>query len=357
MERTFICQVVPKQLTSKLNVSQAANNFCFNLIDANCFSSVLSLVPINIIDKIKGNDIDYIQYRGFSSHKGLFKLLNSVIESFVLAKKVKKSKNIWFYNVTPHNFLSILILKFLYKKKNFLILADYTPSKKFFSIQRFIKIFIEKNVSGIISLSGRVEFSNKNMLNLAGIVPLNKIYDIKLSKSIKKEFLFSGRLEDSTGWSLAIEVFSKLPDCTLIITGHLSKDKIEEISKYKNIKYLGLLSYDEYLKLLNKIPFNLNLRNPSFDKNLNNFPSKILEAFSYNRIVLSTFKYNELNGFKYFYCKYDSSSLRDLLINISKKAFDELKDHSNHSLMLEKSFSEIKWKKYLTNIEKNKNEQ
>lgn len=35
--RTFICNIVPNDLVVELKVSQAANNFCFNLIDQNCF--------------------------------------------------------------------------------------------------------------------------------------------------------------------------------------------------------------------------------------------------------------------------------------------------------------------------------
>ncbi|MFD1294229.1 hypothetical protein ACFQ5N_10315 [Lutibacter holmesii] len=355
MDRLFICQVVPKKLTSELKVSQAANNFCFNLIDTNCFNNVISLVPINVVKKIeneKDNFVNYVQSRRFKSHKGIFKFLNSFIESIILAKKAKKAKNIWYYNITPHNLLSCLILKYIYGREIFIILADYTPSNNKFSLQRFIKSFIEKKISGIISLSCRNEFSNKNMVNLAGIVPLSKINNIEIKNPIDTKFLLSGRLEESTGWSLAIKTFSNLPqEFKLFITGSLTKDQEQEISTCPNIFYLGLLSYEKYLELLREIPFSLNLRNPKFDKNMNNFPSKVLESFSYNRIVISTFSYNELKKFKYFYSNYEINSLSNLLKEISEKSYNELFGYSNHSLLLQETFSESIWKKYLTNIE------
>lgn len=354
MNRTFICQVVPKEMTTKFVVSQAANNFCFNLIDTKCFKQITSLVPINVSEKIvneKENYPEYIQSRVFRTHVGVFKLLNAVLENFMLAKKNKKCENIWYYNLTPHNLLSAVLLKFLYGRNLFIILADYTPSKRIFSLQYFIKWFIENKFSGIISFSEMNEFQHENELNLAGIVPLSKIKRLKIARPVKNEFLLSGRLEESTGFTLAIETFAKLPQYKLYITGALTKEKEEQILKYDNIEYLGLLSYEKYLNLLKEIPYVLNLRNPKFIKNKNNFPSKVLESFSYNRIVISTFKYNELKGFKYFYSKYEKNSLTNLLTEICNKTYMDLLEYSDHSSLLEQNFSEKKWKKYLTKTE------
>ncbi|MDD3320479.1 MAG: glycosyl transferase family 1 [Paludibacter sp.] len=356
MKRVFICQVVPKNLTSKFVVSQAANNFCFNLIDNNCFDEVKSLVPTNIISKIISDEndssIEYIQCRYFKRHKGVLKLINSILESFNLAYSTKSAKNIWVYNITPHNLLSCLLIKFLFHKNIFLLLADYTPSGNTFSVQGFIKYFIEHKVSGIISLSSRNEFNHKNMTSLAGIVPENMIFDTKPLQPINNDFLLSGRLEESTGLSLAINAFSKIKNVNLYITGRLNDEIIGEIEKYPNIKYLGLLNYVDYLSLLHKIPFSLNLRNPSFEKNLNNFPSKVLEAFSYSKIVISTIKYPELNGFKYFHCLYSEESLIETINDILISDYIELAKYANHSEQLKITFSEDCWKSTINEIEK-----
>lgn len=354
MSRTFVCQVVPKQLTSKLLVSQAANNFCFNLIETNCFDNVVSLIPINITKQIVNDSDDqvcYVQSRFFKSHRNIFKLFNAILESIQLSTKVKEFNSIWYYNVTPHNLFSCLILKYIYKKQIYVILADYTPSHTKFSLQYFIKVFIEKRVSGIISLSARNIFTHANMDTLAGIIPVNKIHNVGISRPIKNDFLLSGRLEESTGLLLAVETFSQLPECNLYITGVLNEEMKVEVSMHQNIFYLGLLSYEEYIEVLEDIPYSLNFRNPNFDKNMNNFPSKIIEAFSYNRIVVSTCRYSELSGFRYFYSKYEKKSLMKLIREIIVMTNDELESYSNHSLLLEKTFSEQVWKSYLSKTE------
>lgn len=353
MPDVFVCQVVPKDLTSKLIVSQAANNFCFNLIDSNCFDRVVSLVPINVVYSIidTSSEISYIQTRLFKNHTGLFKLLNSIIESFKLSNRVKKCSKIWFYNITPHNFLSSIILNIFYKKSIFLILADFTPPNSKLSFQYLIKIFIEKRVSGIISLSSRNTFQHNNMSNLAGIIPANKVINIKNNFSSKRDFLLSGRLEESTGVTMAIEVFSLLPDCQLLITGNLNDEVVDLIAQYDNITYLGLLNYEDYLKILCSIPFVLNFRNPSFNKNLNNFPSKILEAFSVNRVVISTFEYEELEGFKYFHCPYEKESILNIIKELKEMPFSDLEGFAQHSQLLINTFSEDAWKSLLLKIE------
>ena len=58
--RLFICQSIPNKFIKKYEVSQAAANFCFDLISNDCFDKSLSLIPINIKD--------YINLFKFSRH-------------------------------------------------------------------------------------------------------------------------------------------------------------------------------------------------------------------------------------------------------------------------------------------------
>lgn len=62
--RVFICNIVPKGLLVEFQGSQAANNFCFNLIEGKCFQSVYSIVP-----KFCNKNISY------SSNDGVFPIL------------------------------------------------------------------------------------------------------------------------------------------------------------------------------------------------------------------------------------------------------------------------------------------
>ena len=205
----LVSQVVPRSVVSKLGVSQAANNFCFNLFENNCFSEMVSFVPNNVTYKID-NDFDdgvkYFQCRRFR-HVGFGFSLNILITSFQIASYLSKKEKIWFYNVSPSNFLAILILRLFFRKNVYIIMADYTPTKKKCSIQYFLGEII-KSTRGIVSLSGRTVFNHHNFKVKAGITPISTISKETVDCINDRSFLLSGRLDDSTGLDLAIDVFN-----------------------------------------------------------------------------------------------------------------------------------------------------
>jgi len=350
--RLFITQVVPNIFVKKYNVSQAGTMFCFDLVDNDTFEKTISLVPINIKENIKENchyyKTEFIQCR-LLPHNKIFRIFNNLIENITIVKKSIKANTIWFYNITTTNIFSVLILRFILFKKVYAIIADYTPPVKRISINSIIKTIIE-NLKGIIILSARSDFEKVNQVCIAGIVPQNKI-NPKASVLTNRKFLFSGVLNKLKGIDMAIEVFSKIPKAELIISGKGDDVLLNMIKPYKNIKYLGFLSQEEYRKVFFEVTFCLNFRNPSFLENKYNFPSKVLEYFLYHKIVISTIEYPELNKFEYIYTPFN---VDELIITINKLLVidnSEIEKYTNNTKQLKSEFSEIKWKSTMHDIE------
>ena len=349
MKRAFICNIVPNNLVNQLNSPQAPNNFCFNLIENNCFDSVYSIVPNSYSDVRIESDkaITYVLGRKRKTKIGV--LLYNIICNVRCILLASKSDNIWFYNIVNANVLCFVILRYVFKKKVYVILLDHTPSDNKLSLQYFIPYFIS-NSYGVISLSSRSDINHTNMEYIAGIIPVEKIQKDAKDANDKLRFLFSGILGKHTGFDLAIEVFKQLPNCELYVTGFGELSSLVK-ENYENIHYLGYLSYDEYIQLYDKVDVCLSFRNPEFLENKNNFPSKILEYFSYNKIVISTINYPELKDFNFFSCKYDLESVKNTINRACNMEKKQLKIFSCNSKALENNFSEIKWIDAFTKIE------
>jgi len=354
ISRVFICNVVPKNSIEKLHVSMAANYFSYNLIDENCFDAVYSLVPTNIDNKIEKeyNSVYFLQSR-FLSNKGIFKLLNILIDNVKLFFKISKNSNVWFYNLTHQTILVYLLLKYFKKKlKVFIILLDFTPPTSKFSLQSFIFKQINKS-NGIISLTNNKLLNSKTIV-IPGLVPEEK--DLKIQNTINNTFLLSGILSKNRCPELILEVFSRFPEYELIITGRIEDEKLIQkyIYKYKNINYLGLLEYNDYLKVLENATFSINSRNPSYEENNFNFPSKTIEHLKHNKVIVSTMEYSELEGIKYFYVK---PTVDDFMIFFNKlKTIDKrllLEKYVNQSEKVYELFGVSKWKDNFTRLENN----
>lgn len=350
--RIFIFQSVPNKFVKNYEVSQAAANFCFDLIDNDCFDKAISLIPINITDYIKDNceyyKTEFIQCRFFPQNR-FFRFINNVIENLSIVKKSSKASTIWVYNITFSNLLAILILRFILFKKVFAIIADYMPPTTKISKDSIIKFTI-KGLHGVITFSARGDVNNSNKDCIAGIIPTAKILEYRNNLNSRK-FLFSGVLNKVNGIDMAIDVFSKVPNAQLLISGRDYDNVIEKIKPYKNITYLGYLAKEDYNKIFNEVTFCLNFRNPVYPENNNNFPSKTLEYFSQNKVVLSTIEYPELYSINYFYTPYNCEKIIELVNQLLSFSNESLKKYSNHFEQLKLNFSESKWKTMLHKIE------
>ncbi len=349
--RLYVFQSLPNNLIERFDVSQAAANFCFALIDNNCFDKSLSLVPINVSESIKNRcsykGVIFIQYRVFP-HWKILKFLNNFVENIVIVKNALKAKNIWFYNITTTNLISIILLKYLFFKRVYAIIADYNPPSNRFSSENLICWMINK-MKGVISLSARTDIQNRNHVSLAGIIPSYKVNKFNIDLNNRK-FLFSGILNNVNGIDMAIDIFSNIPEAELIITG---KDNgiYEKIRGYKNIIFLGFLSKDEYERILENITFCLSFRDPNLPENTNNFPSKTLEYLSQGKIVISTIEYPELASLKYFYVPFTKEDIKLLVQDLLKMPSEKLMSFCNNQMEVGAYFSESKWKSMISFIE------
>jgi glycosyltransferase involved in cell wall biosynthesis len=365
VNRIFICQVVPRdQINLIKGISQAGNNFCRNFILAGNFDKVFSLIPINV-DKIipfepEGDiNISPIQSR-FFPHKTIFRFVNAFIENCILVKqlwKYKRSVPIWYYNLTSYNLFSYLILKFIFNRRIYFIIADYSPSRlQFITVQHFI-LYLIKYSNGSLTLSTNfLELGFRNVKSLAGIINFNSLNSDQKKEDVFNSdiFLFSGSLAVFTGIEMALKVFSRLPNIELWVTGDGPlKPLVEDYShKYPNIKYFGFLKYNEYLDILKKVTFCINFRNPDLPENKFNFPSKFLEFLSYKKIVLSTVRYEQIPDSVYMYIEFDELLIQKKIQDINKlKKIDFKQNIDRLYIDILNNFGLVKWYKYIVDIE------
>lgn len=354
---TIICSIIPDTYIKQYNVSQASCSFCRKLIDSNVFNFCYSFLPVTVNKKLKLNNeynIRYIQIRIFPHIKSL-RYINSIIETVIAFVHIIKNKenNIWFYNLDKQNLLLYYILKYLTNKKTYILLADFTPPTKKYSITNFIKYLIQTS-NATITLSERNNLNLKNNITIPGIITRKPIKSVLQKEINKTSFLFSGFLGKVTGIDLALNFFSLHPELNLTITGR-GKDEetiIKYTQKYTNIRYLGFLDNNTYMKVLNQHDICLNFRNPNLAENKNNFPSKLIEYIYSNKIVISTMKYPELKDIDYYSIDYNIQSILEAIQDIQTTDELDLLKKRSQSNKLYDICSPEKWRSSIKQLEK-----
>ncbi len=327
----FIAQLFPKDKVKDIKgASQAGINFCHSFIEATgpeiIFAYQLNSEGKKLAFEFENPNIKYIAIRVFP-HKSVFKALNTVLENIYIVRRVLKSKqkNVWFYNMTPQVMLTFSLLKFLFRKKCFVVVADFTPDV----FRNKIALKLLQRSNGIISLTPELKTlvaGRTGVTVKAGII--NTVIKENNSTTINKtSFLFSGSLSQYTGIELALDTFSELPEITLYVSGRgESEAKVKEYAaKFPNIHYLGFLSYDDYVNVLGKVDFVLSLRDTSIGKNLYNFPSKIIEYYIASKIVISTKAYSTLKDDTYVHCEYEKKDLKSTVEKVTSLSDDEIR--------------------------------
>jgi len=332
-------------------VSQAGNNFQIKLIHILSPDLVIKLVPIFFEFKkiIKNPEANHIQIISKSFFKGrLNYYYRFVFDTLKAIHKICQSKirNVFFYNIDKQNFAIILYLFFLTRRKIFIIVADHSAFKKK-SLFEKICIFLLKNVTGLIVLNSNIKI-NPVQITIAGLVEEKEIL-LNNNYPLNNNVLLSGSLGKTTGFELTLKTFAKRSDLNLFITGNpykYSTIEFQEIinnycSKCPNIKYLGLLTKDQYLDILNVCDIALSLRNPEDLEHQYNFPSKILEYLAKSKFVISTLEYNDLPQKIIFYSNFDSVALSetlDKIIHLDGAQIMKLRQEANEYLL--KNFTE-----------------
>ena len=293
--RYFITHIIPRDFLIEYNVPTALYNFSFNLISTGVFDKVYSLLPTNVYNyngPIDNPDFSIIYCRIRNRYR-LIRFIGAVIEEIRLFNRIDSNSSVWLYNLGFFDVLYVYLLRvFKPNVRIYPIILDYTPGERG---NRFALPLIN-NSDGMITLSNSNLFNNHNTVCLAGIVPNTSPKPLQ-GTPIKREFLISGNLDERiSSLSMLLDVFSRIPNCVLHITGK-PKDRmsvIEYANKYHNIVFHGMMEYEKYLELLQRIPFVLSTRDPRFPENMYNFPSKIIESLLYNRIIISTLEYEQL---------------------------------------------------------------
>lgn len=354
MSLFFSHYIPPNSTHLDYRFSQAGSNFIFKLMITQP-EMKFSHVKIIGLSREKYDSIEKTNEKGtylknilcWRENK-LFFLLNTVFSTLVIIKKIYDSrcKNIWFYNLLTFDmqFSAFLSQKIL-GKKVFVLLADYDSSLKF---RAKIQTWILKRVSGILSLrklSPNIKCQNNYIIHGITNIGSKIVYD---TRNMNNNCLFAGLLDKKLGIDLVLDTFKNLPEFTLYITGKGPEEELVHhyAQKYRNIHFLGFLDYAQYLQHLKKVTFCLSLRNPSYENNKYEFPSKILEFLENGKLILTNTYYENLPSEYVKVCEFDSFSLKDALLNL-KEDQNIIKNPIN----LENHFGSKIWKEVISKME------
>ena len=351
--RYLIVHTAPKRYIEKYQSSISGGNFSYNLKETGIFDKVYSILPSNIHGYndelvIDGFEIVYSRLRG---KHFILRILGCTIEQIKVFRKIERESVMWLYNVSILNVVLYRLLRMFKPSVTIgVILADFTPDEKL--NDKFLRLINKSD--GLITLSDSLLFTNVNRVVLPGIVPVNINYPL-ISGPIRKNFLISGALvEQISCISMLLEAFAEMPELELNISGRFrDPDKMKGYTDYHpNIKYHGVVSFDDFKDLLNSNTFILSTRDPSFSENQCNFPSKILEALLHNRVIVSSIHYPQLEGMKYFEVPIDKEGFKTAVKRIVSLPEDELMQYANQSQLAMDKFSAKAWRNSIVKIEK-----
>ena len=351
--RIFVTHVCPKDKIIEYGISLSASNFNHNLIEGGCFDKVYSIYPgftKGKLDKLDDETFEAI-YSSWRWKGKARQRLARFIEQYKLFKKIPRDCKIWYYNLSTLNVLLILLLRiFKPSVQQNIIILDFTPDLPF---NKRVLPLINK-LHGRISLSAYNKVNQQNLVCMPGVVPSSN-NSRSLVRSVKREFLLSGALKENIAMhSMVLDAFAEMPELTLHISGVLihHKEKTESYSrKYPNIHYHGKMPYDEFNALLSAVPFSLNTRKPSAPENLCNFPSKVIEALLYNRIVISTIHYPQLDGINYFEVSADKEMFKQQIRQIATMDDADLLRYANQGQKVIERYNTERWNEVMTQIE------
>lgn len=301
MKKILICSAsIPDIIEEKIKYSSsAANRFIHNIANniGNYSISYFSYISYPTTEEEKILILDSIGQT--DNYQVFFKCKNpsSLIKTWIsLSKSIKSADIILVYNIN-FIFWMISFLSKLFKKRHAIIIADYTEPNEIRSIprkvyQRLNWLFMKK-FKKIIVLSSKLKDKISNCFLFEGAIDSYLYNNIsEPQKHCKLVCYYGGVLDYVTGTDKLLEVFDKLHDINIhfIISGKGAlADKVSKYNKkYKNFEYVGYVSFNQYIELLNKANILLNPRNMNMPQNRNNFPSKFFDYLASGRIVITT---------------------------------------------------------------------
>lgn len=352
MKRYFLTSLVPRGQEIESGVSIAMCNFSRNLMSGEIFNRTFSILAVYVRKCYKSDaDAEYVcsLTRPWG---GLFRIVSPVLEQIKLFFKIECGSSLWLYNMTTLSETLFLLLRwFKPSVKIYTIVLDFTPGAK--NNDRLLKRINASD--GLIVLADCPLFTHPNKLCLPGVVFTDANVDYpKVEALVAKRFLLSGALNEQISQiSKVLRVFAALPECELHITGIEDKSNYSEYSECPNIHLHDKLAWDDYLDLMHSCPFILSTRDIHAPENQCNFPSKIIESLLHNRIIVSTFAYEQLKDIKILKVGNEVEDiLHDIQSIVSMPDF-ELLQYANQSARTKELFSVDVWKEAIENIENN----
>ena len=350
-ERIFLTHILPYNMIATKGLSFAACNFSFNLMSGGGFDKVYSIMPHYVSGKLSVDNKAYeLIYSPLHKKGGIFGKLASIHDQWLVFRRIPNDASLWLYNLCQLNFILVILLRLFKRKvKVNVIELDFTPSKKLSVLG--LCLYLMNHSNGMICLAQSQLFVNKNRACLPGVVPLNSGTFPYITKP-DYTFLLSGVLTEPIALlSKVIEAFASTPDFKLHITGSPTNEEVltKMTKDHHNIIYHGQLPFNDYLKILDSVTFQLSTRDPLHPDNMCNFPSKIIEALLHNRIVVSTIKYPQLDDVRCL--DIDADNIIDGLRKIAGLPESELIRYANQSDIVKKQFSPLIWLETMKIIE------
>lgn len=316
------------------DVSQAACLYQRKFIDFTQPSLAISVLPIFINFK-QDFKYEYRHTRFINNQSGLKSKVNYIyrliFDTIQLVNMIRKSriKKLVFYNLDYQNACSVCFAKYILNRKVYVIVADHVSYRQRL-MDRLLNRLL-KRIDGIIVLNSNTE-CNVNSKTIPGLLYEDEI-ELRETGKLSPNVLLSGSLGKTTGLELALDCFSNTPDVNLYITGKkfmYSQNEFDQIIAhytkiYSNIKFLGLLGYKEYLRVMDQCDIAMSLRNPNDLEHNYNFPSKVLEYLSKSKMVLSTMRYKDIEEDLLFYSEYDSECLGKTIQKILRLTSEQIR--------------------------------
>jgi glycosyltransferase involved in cell wall biosynthesis len=355
MDVVFLCQLVPDEIERQdVRVSNAAQLYQKKFHEFIQPVTGISIVP-NFIDKPinfydKDSNIHYLNKRrkGIRTLTNITKLTGDTRKALSIIRKHKDAA-VWFYNLNISTLFIAMIAKYVLRRKLYIIVADYVVNGTF--VQRQVNRMITK-FDGAIVLNSNIKVV-KNALVMPGLLRDKDILPPLNRNTLSNKVLLSGSLGVTTGLPFTLEFFSKHPMYHLYVTGRpydYTKEAFQALmdkyAAYPNIHYLGQLSYEQYVATLDECDVALSLRDPKEAEHDYNFPSKILEYLSRNKLVVSSKSYKDLSEGVLFECDRTEDSFRAALERVfsmnetaveqaRKKIYSEVKNNFSRERLLE----------------------
>jgi len=314
--------VNPKSVGEFKWISPAANQWQIQFLDAaikNKFSCrVLTYLPLQVWPKgdiqskyPKNKNVSIVKFEGvnYLNFPKIRELIIAIKLFLIFAKSPRDL--IITYNPLQRHLIFVQLAKLFYSTKWISIIADDLAIGK-------------PDMSVFLSIDYYNRFIGKKIFFEGGILKRNFKSNIN-----SKNLIFAGSISKWTGIIEFVKMMDSLPLETLDIELHIygvgAINEIKEIIERNNsIKYFGYVDEEilefacqECLGFVNPRP--LEVTNGD-----NNFPSKLLYYFGFNKPIISTITKNIPDNYKNFLIPYsDQSSLLQAIETLHIKGSDK----------------------------------